>query len=122
MIQDEREEMSMKFAISFFLLVFVLPSAHAQVPRSNSPLSETEKAGRTLFMQRCELCHLAVPPRTATLGPLLDRELVVKRGDAEIRKSIMNGSARMPGFQYGLEPGDIDEIIAFLKTVTFKRQ
>ena len=122
MIQDERKEMSMKFAISFSLLALVLPSAHAQVPRSNSPLSETEKAGRTLFMQRCELCHLAVPPRTATLGPLLNGELVAKRGEAEVRMAIMNGSARMPGFKYGLEPADIDEIIAFLKTVTFKRQ
>jgi mono/diheme cytochrome c family protein len=110
-----------KFWISSFLLVLFLPSAYAQVPRSNSPLSETEKVGRTLFMQRCELCHLAVPPRTATLGPLLDGELVAKRGEAEIRKVIMNGSARMPGFQYGLEPADIDEIIAFLKTVDFKK-
>ena len=30
----------------------------------------------------------------------------------------MMGSARMPGWQYTLEPAEIDQVIAFLKTVT----
>ena len=110
--------MFIKFGVSVFLLALFLPSAFAQVPTSNSPLSEMEKTGRKLFLQRCEICHLS--PNGKTLGPLLDGKLVAKRGDAAVRKQIMNGSAGMPGFQYGLEPAEIDKIIAFLKTITYK--
>ena len=30
----------------------------------------------------------------------------------------MMGSARMPGWQYTLEPGQVAQVIAYLKTVT----
>jgi mono/diheme cytochrome c family protein len=34
-----------------------------------------------------------------------------------IRDYIRNGSKRMPGFKYGLEPSEIDAIVEYLKTV-----
>jgi hypothetical protein len=34
-----------------------------------------------------------------------------------VREFIRRGTPRMPGFQYGLTPEEIDSIIAYLKTV-----
>ena len=35
-----------------------------------------------------------------------------------MRKKIMEGSPMMPGFQYTLTPAEVDQILAYLKTVT----
>ena len=49
-------------------------------------------------------------------GPLLSRKNVDGRDDY-VRKLIMEGSARMPAFRYGLKPSQIDMIIEYLKKV-----
>jgi len=78
------------------------------------PLSETELAGRRLFVQRCSVCH--DPP--GAWGPWLDQGTVTAAGEPRVRDVIMTGSRRMPGWQYTFEPAQVDQIIAFLKTVT----
>lgn len=79
------------------------------------PLTEVEMKGRSRFAQRCANCHLGTAQRP---GPLLSQQTVEKRGEAFIREKIMKGTpAIMPGFEYSLEPAQIDQIIAFLKTV-----
>ena len=81
------------------------------------PLTEAELKGRALFAQRCANCHGGNPPRNP--GPLLGQQTVEKRGDAFIREKVKKGTPTiMPGFEYSLEPAQIDQIIAFLsKTV-----
>ncbi|MGH9254096.1 MAG: c-type cytochrome [Vicinamibacterales bacterium] len=79
-------------------------------------LTETELKGRALVAQRCANCHGGAPPRNP--GPLLGRETVEKRGEAFIREKVRKGSPVMPGFEYTLEPAQIDQIVAFLKTFT----
>jgi len=80
------------------------------------PLTEAELKGRTLFAQRCANCHGGNPPRNP--GPLLGQQTVEKRGEAFIREKVGKGTPpMMPGFEYSLEPAQIDQIIAFLKTV-----
>jgi mono/diheme cytochrome c family protein len=49
-------------------------------------------------------------------GITLNKELVDGNEDM-IRDYIRNGSRRMPGFKYGLEPAEIDAIVEYLKTV-----
>ena len=34
-----------------------------------------------------------------------------------LRGLILKGSPNMPGFQYGLEPKEMDDLIAYLKTL-----
>jgi mono/diheme cytochrome c family protein len=80
-----------------------------------SPLTENELAGRRLYVQRCGICHDST--LTATPGPWLDQETIKRRGEAA-REVILTGSPRMPGFQYTLQAAQIDQIIAFLRTVT----
>lgn len=77
------------------------------------PLNETELKGRKIFAQRCANCHGGNAQRP---GPLLGQQTVERRGDSFIREKARKGSMMMPGFEYSLEPVQIDQIIAFLKT------
>jgi mono/diheme cytochrome c family protein len=84
-----------------------------------SQLSATALKGRTLWMQRCAFCHDGVgQPTYRTLGPWLDSDTVLLMGDARVREKIVTGSGRMPGFQYTLRPEQVDQLLAFLKSVT----
>lgn len=81
-----------------------------------------ERRGEGLFLQRCSLCHL---PRKlkfgspAVVGPSLAGQF--KDATPEqmkvLRGFILKGGPDMPGFQYGLEPKEIDDLIAYLKTL-----
>ena len=79
-------------------------------------------AGKKLFVQRCSVCHL--PPLGVRTDPPYARKLTgYMRGpesEARAREVIRKGTAGtpgMPGFQYTLEPEQIDDIIAYLKTL-----
>ena len=94
--------------------------ALAQKNSSTAALSPQELAGKKLFVQRCSICHL--PPlgrgeAARPFGPILKD--VIKNAEAEtrVRETIRKGTPRMPGFQYGLESQEIENIIAYLKTV-----
>lgn len=74
-------------------------------------------------MQQCALCHLP-PPETKpkmrpSSGPVLNGLLKgAKAGKEEmVRGLILKGTPRMPGFQYTLNRGEIDDLMAFLKTL-----
>ena len=75
-------------------------------------LPETELKGQKLWAQRCALCH------ESRLGPWIDTRSVTALGDVRVREVINAGSGRMPGFQYALRPAQVDQVVAFLKTVT----
>jgi hypothetical protein len=62
------------------------------------------------------VCHTRVTLTSLNYGMLLNKELVEGNEDM-IRSYIQNGSARMPGFKYGLQVNEIDAIIDYLKTV-----
>ena len=79
-------------------------------------LSDAELGGRRLFLQRCGICHDPVGQRTT--GPWLDQTTLATMGEAAARQMIAEGTRRMPGFQYALQPAQIDEILAFLKKVS----
>jgi mono/diheme cytochrome c family protein len=85
-------------------------------------LDEQETRGQGLFLQRCSLCHLprklkfGSPP---VIGPSLSGQFKdVDAGQLKIlRGFILKGGPDMPGFQYGLETKDVDDLIAYLKTL-----
>jgi mono/diheme cytochrome c family protein len=91
-------------------------------PSSTAKFSEQETRGENLFRQRCSLCHL---PRILKFGspPVIGPDLrgVFKEAGSDkqklLRGSILKGSPNMPGFQYGLEPKEVDDLIAYLKTL-----
>lgn len=121
----------MKLFKSFFLLFFPMvvlaqnPSSVVRIDYDMQKLaapprlSATELSGRKLFAQYCALCHDPVgQPTGATYGPLLSLEYIKAVGETKVRDMILKGSSRMPGFQYQFEGDEINQVIAYLKTVS----
>ena len=107
----------------------VVLSAQSQQPSSPTPLStlnEQQRAGRNLFIKNCSICHLPLKTEnkstveSATVGPVLKGLFRREKPLSEqvVRTFILQGvPQKMPGFQYGLEPKEIDNIIAYLNTL-----
>ena len=91
-------------------------------PGAAEKLSDDARRGEGLFLQRCSLCHL---PRKLKFGspPVIGPSLSGQFKDAGpdqmkiLRNFILKGGPDMPGFQYGLEPKEVDDLIAYLKTL-----
>ena len=113
----------MKFLVLSFLLIPLLVTSQivAQNITASEPLSDTQKAGRRMFVDRCSVCHLGVPPKNETYGPLLDKRLIAAIGDDAVRRKIMEGSEKMPGWKYVFTPADVDKIIAYLQVVEIRK-
>jgi mono/diheme cytochrome c family protein len=85
-------------------------------------LSEEARRGEGLFLQRCSLCHL---PRKLKFGspPVIGPSLSGQFRDASpdqlkiLRGFILKGGPDMPGFQYGLDAKEVDDLIAYLRTL-----
>jgi mono/diheme cytochrome c family protein len=97
------------------------PTNIIPLPPSKS-LSAAQLAGKKLFVKECSICHLPRGDSMSTNGPLLDGKLVALLGESTVREQIMRGTARMPGWQYTLEPEEIDKIIGYLKTLDFSKK
>ena len=79
---------------------------------------ETVFRGRVLWLQKCAFCHDGLgQPTYKTMGPWLDQDLVKAMTDDAVKVLIQYGTARMPGFRYGLTPSQVDDLLNFLKTV-----
>ena len=95
---------------------------NSSTPSRAQKLSEQEFRGEGLFLQRCSLCHL---PRKLKFGspPVIGPSLSGQFKDATpeqmkvLRNFILKGGPDMPGFQFGLEPKEVDDLIAYLKTL-----
>jgi mono/diheme cytochrome c family protein len=102
---------------AFVLMYLPSPLRAGQEHDSRAPLSQTERTGKRLFLQRCSLCHLGMPTKYQTYAPVLHNEIIADLGDDAVKEKIRDGSVAMPGFKYTLNEGDIDAIIAYLKRV-----
>lgn len=77
--------------------------------------------GRVLWIQRCALCHDGFgQPSYRTVGPWLDADSVKTLGEPALRAIIAAGGAAMPAFRYDLSTQQVSDLLAFLKTVTWK--
>ena len=104
-------------------------SAFAKTPQqaSNASGDQAKDAisqGHAIFVQRCALCHLSPDGwRKSGLEPSIGPSLngILKddspEREAVVRERIRIGSQAMPGFQYGLNPQQLDRLIAYLKTL-----
>lgn len=86
-------------------------------------MPEAALNGRITFLQRCAYCHDGVgQPSYQTLGPWLGAETVTRFTEDGVRAFVANGTERMPGWRYTLGPQQVDEVIAFLKTVSIDQK
>ena len=129
---EDRNTLKTKLALFVVLgLVSIYSGGAASLPAQGKPaatppradtLSEQGRRGEGLFLQRCSLCHL---PRKLKFGspPVIGPSLNGQFKDATpdqlkvLQGFILKGGPDMPGFQYGLEPKDLDDLIAYLKTL-----
>ena len=85
-------------------------------------LTEQQAGGAGLFFQRCAYCHLQKTLKTCcqpSIGPSLSGlfKNATPAQEKALREFILKGGPTyMPSFQYGLEPKEIDDVIAYLKT------
>jgi mono/diheme cytochrome c family protein len=130
MFMSKIKTLSGAFIVILVLAVYYSPesgmllaqNAPAKAPSSPAKLTEQETRGENLFRQRCSLCHL---PRKLKFGspPVVGPDLTGLFKEASPDKlklltgTILKGGPDMPGFQYGLEPKEIDDLIAYLKTL-----
>ena len=92
-------------------------------------LTDQQTRGAGVFIQRCSLCHLAKTSGAGgskfccapALAPSLSGRFANITPDEEqaYRDIILNGGPTyMPSWKYGLTPEEIDDIIAYLKTLS----
>ena len=106
--------MTRNAAILLLLLTAWTQDAFAQ--QAEDPLNDTQKLGRQVFAQSCGVCHLPPAINARTFGPGLSKD-TAGGSDEVIRGVISEGTPRMPAFKHYLQRGEIDAIIAYLKTV-----
>ena len=86
---------------------------------ASTAIPENVRRGRAVWLQRCAYCHDGVgQPSYQTMGPWLGAETLAQLGEPAVRILIASGTDRMPGFSYALQPAQLNDLIAFLKTVT----
>jgi len=96
---------------------WIFPLLLASLPVAASAQSgDMQLPGERLFRQHCSVCHLKPSIVNNTFGPTLSKE-VVEGKEAAVKEFIAKGTPRMPGFQYTLQPTQIDAVLAYLKTV-----
>ncbi|MEA2970438.1 MAG: Cytochrome oxidase, cbb3-type, subunit [Alphaproteobacteria bacterium] len=106
--------MTRNAAILLLLLTTWTQDAFAQ--QADDTLNDTQKLGRQVFAQSCGVCHLPPAINARTYGPGLSKD-TAGGSDELIRGVISEGTPRMPAFKHYLQRGEIDAIIAYLKTV-----
>ena len=106
--------MTRNAAILLLLLTVWTQDAFAQ--QADDTLTDTQKLGRQVFAQSCGVCHLPPAINARTYGPGLSKD-TAGGSDEVIRGVISEGTPRMPAFKHYLQRGEIDAIIAYLKTV-----
>lgn len=79
------------------------------------------KRGEVVFRARCINCHNKQPGDTTPFGPpnlngIFRGPNAVSTRDAE--DIIVNGKGQMPGWGKMLTRGDIDDVMAYLKTLS----
>lgn len=108
------------------LFCFLSGTMTAQQAPSPRALNPNEKTGRSIFQTRCAMCHVGQAPasematdaaqrRPATLGPLLSKTNA--SDEMKLRQKIKDGSRLMPGYKHTLNDEQIDQVIAFMKTI-----
>ena len=96
--------------------VAVLAPAYAEVTAADTAFNAAQREGLRLFSQSCGVCHTQIQQRTRQYGPVLSRDSL--GGDeAAMRDYIGQGTPLMPGFRFNFEPGQIDAIVQYIKTI-----
>ena len=80
-------------------------------------------AGKAVFSKKCQMCHGAEGESNPGMAKALKTEIkplgsaeVQSMSDADLKKIITEGKGKMKPIQ-GLAAGDVDNVIAFVRTL-----
>jgi cytochrome c len=97
-------------------------NANGKAAGESSRTAAVVDAGRIVFNQRCEICHFS-ESTAKKIGPGLKGLFArarfangAKVNDASVAGIIGEGGKDMPGYQGALKPGQMQALIAYLKT------
>lgn len=103
--------------LSLFAFALASPWHEAMAQQATATkLNATQALGQMVYTQHCGVCHTKPTILSPYYGPPLSKE-IVNNNESVLRDFIHNGTDRMPGFQYTLEPRQIDAVVQYLKTV-----
>ncbi|HET6930232.1 MAG TPA: cytochrome c [Candidatus Acidoferrum sp.] len=98
--------------------------SQASTSKNAGPNAAAVARGKTVFQQKCSVCHYDNSDQKK-IGPGLKG--LAKRGtfsvngnkitDESLKAWIENGDQLMPPFKDALEPGQIKDVIAYVKTL-----
>jgi mono/diheme cytochrome c family protein len=97
-----------------WFVVMLLAAALRVADAQGAALDATQRHGRAIFLQDCAVCH--TKPNAGVYAPALGAGSLNGQSDM-LRDVISDGTPRMPGFKHELNRGDIEAIVAFIKTV-----
>lgn len=103
------------FALLAFAMVAFCGEASAQKVMPVT-LNAVQTLGQKTYLQHCGVCHTKPTILSPYYGPALSKD-IVNHNEGALRDFISNGTERMPGFKYSLQPKQIDAIVQYLKTV-----
>jgi mono/diheme cytochrome c family protein len=96
------------------------PAAVARKSAAARPmLNEQQKSGEALFVQNCTLCHMPTnqKKRLKIQAPPLEGMFGEDADSDVLQQFVQQGvPGKMPAFRFGLEPKQIDDIVAYLRT------
>jgi mono/diheme cytochrome c family protein len=105
-------------AIVAAVVVLGVPNSQAQIS-AVKPVSPQVKAGQEQFEKTCMQCHSTVEGQTS-FGPNLHGVLKAphpRKTPAEVRVILKDGKNAMPPFGDKLAPKDVDNLLAYLRTL-----
>lgn len=109
----------MKRSLALFLVPLAVAAAVPYIAsaQTNSQLTPAQARGREIITQNCNICHLPQSYGSQqTYGPLLNRASA--NGDDALMKTVIeNGLVKMPGWKYTLNASQINDVIAYIKTL-----
>jgi len=106
--------------IVIMFAALALPATVLAAPKANAA------AGKQVYHAHCSMCHGAdgqgnpslAKMLHATIPPLSSKQ-VQGMSDSQIRETIEKGKGKMPAVK-GLSSSDIDNVIAFVRTLAKK--
>ena len=94
------------------------PYDKTQLLAAEAAVQPSVYRGRAIWQQRCAYCHDGVgQPSYHTMGPWLGPETLTQYGEEGVRGFVAQGTENMPGFQYTLRPEQVNDLVAFIKTI-----
>jgi mono/diheme cytochrome c family protein len=105
-------------AVVVSVVVLGVPTSQAQIA-GVKPVSPQVRAGQAQFEKTCMQCHATVDGQVS-FGPNLHGVLKgpkPRRTPAYVHVLLKDGKGKMPPFGDKLEPKDVENLIAYLKTL-----